>query len=113
MSFDRLVLNDQEPANCFDVSVSRDAFGLDNIGVEASGAAAGTVDFRPDFADDAVLGDNGFLLIANETAQGTYGVTAIIPLDGTLENSAATFALIETARLGTGLDDNMAGAERF
>ena len=73
--------------------------GLSFIEVEAGGDAAGTIDFRLDFADDARLGDNGFLLVANATAQATYGVNANLDLVGQLENGSATWALVETASL--------------
>lgn len=75
--------------------------GLSFVSVEANDIASqGEFDFRFDFADDVVLGDNGFLLIANATAQATYGVTGNLELDvGALENSSATYALVQTASL--------------
>lgn len=82
--------------------------GLSFVQIEANPADASAVDYRIDFADDAILGDNGFLLIANETAQSTYAVTANLPLVGSLENGSATYALVETASL-TG--DSVTGTE--
>lgn len=74
--------------------------GLSLIEVEANAnGTAGRIDFRYDFADDAALGGNGFLLLANAVAQSTYGVTADITLTQSLENSAATYALVRTDSL--------------
>ncbi len=75
--------------------------GLSFIAVESdTGGSKGTIDFRFDFGPDAVLGDNGFLLLANQTAEQTYGVDAniSIPQDA-LENGSTTFALVETSSL--------------
>ncbi|EKE43946.1 putative endonuclease/exonuclease/phosphatase [Oceaniovalibus guishaninsula JLT2003] len=82
--------------------------GLSLIEVEAADGLAGAIDFRFDFADDAVLGDNGFLLLANAMAQATYGVTANVTLDDSLENSAVTYALVRTDSLS---GDDVTGAE--
>jgi predicted extracellular nuclease/2',3'-cyclic-nucleotide 2'-phosphodiesterase (5'-nucleotidase family) len=73
--------------------------GLSYIEVEATGSSVGRIDFRHDFAADDVLGDNGFFLLANTLAQSTYGVTANVTITGSLENSAATYALVRTASL--------------
>ncbi|MEP5761051.1 MAG: ExeM/NucH family extracellular endonuclease [Litoreibacter sp.] len=74
--------------------------GLSFIGVESDpGDANGTIDFRFDFADDAVIGANGFILLANQLAQETYGVTANITITGSLENSSTTFALVSTSSI--------------
>ncbi len=75
--------------------------GLSFIGVESNDSSdTGAIDFRFDFADDAVLGDNGFFLLANDTAQQLYGVDANITITSSLENSSTTYALVETASLG-------------
>ena len=82
--------------------------GLSFVQIDANADQAGAIDYRIDFADDAVLGDNGYLLVANETAQGTYGVTANLALEGALENGPATYALVETASLS---GETVTGAE--
>ena len=75
--------------------------GLSFIAVNSdTGPNKGAIDFRFDFADDAVLGENGFLLLANGKAQQQYGVTANITFaDDSLENVSATYALVETTSL--------------
>ena len=74
--------------------------GLSFIAIESNDASTlGDIEFRFDFADDAVLGDNGFLLLANATAAATYGIEPNISLTDTLENSSATYVLVETASL--------------
>ncbi|MDW4496997.1 ExeM/NucH family extracellular endonuclease [Sulfitobacter sp. D35] len=75
--------------------------GLSFIAVEGNDASGpGAIEFRYDFAGDAVIGDNGFLLLANQTAAATYGVTPnVIIAENSLENSSATYALVETASL--------------
>ncbi len=84
--------------------------GLSIVVVEGdSGSPQGTIDSRFDFADDAVIGDNGFYLIANTQAGAVYGVTpnAALP-DNFIENSSYTIALVETATI-TGSE--VAGSE--
>jgi len=79
--------------------------GLSIVVVESdAGASNGAIDFRFDFAADATLGENGFLLLANATAEATYGVTADIAIAAnSIENSAYTIALVETATLVGGV----------
>ncbi|MGF1657927.1 MAG: ExeM/NucH family extracellular endonuclease [Rubrimonas sp.] len=75
--------------------------GLSVIVVESDPEPSnGEIDFRFDFAANATLGDNGFFLLANDLAEATYGVVAnaTIPRDS-IENSAYTIALVETASL--------------
>ncbi|MEO0978031.1 MAG: choice-of-anchor I family protein [Pseudomonadota bacterium] len=75
--------------------------GLSLIVVESDDQASnGTIDSRFDFGDDAVIGENGFYLVANDLAETTYGVDAddTIP-DNFIENSSYTIALVETASL--------------
>ena len=72
--------------------------GLSLIVVESDDQASnGTIDARFDLADDAVIGENGFYLVANDLAELTYGVDADdnIP-DNFIENSSYTIALVET-----------------
>ncbi len=74
--------------------------GLSFIAVESNdNATPGTIDFRFDFAEGDVIGANGFFLIANDTAQATYGVVANATISDTLENSSATYALVQTSSL--------------
>ncbi|MBN9671331.1 5'-nucleotidase C-terminal domain-containing protein [Roseibium aggregatum] len=75
--------------------------GLSLIVVESDDQSSnGSIDRQFDFADDAVIGDNGFYLVANSTAQATYSVTPDALLaDGFVENSSYTLALVETASL--------------
>lgn len=77
--------------------------GLSLIVVENDADApegAGSIDFRLDFEPGTVLGDNGFLLLANQTAEATYGVSANLTLPANaLENGSSTFALVETSSL--------------
>ncbi|MCV3272127.1 ExeM/NucH family extracellular endonuclease [Roseobacter sinensis] len=84
--------------------------GLSLIAVESdAGTSKGTIDFRLDFDAGTVLGDNGFLLLANQTAEATYGVTANIAIPANaLENGSSTFALVETASLS---GDALTGSE--
>ncbi|KAA8607771.1 ExeM/NucH family extracellular endonuclease [Salipiger aestuarii] len=75
--------------------------GLSLVVVEGdSGATPGTIDGQFDFADDAVIGDNGFYLVANTQAGAVYGLTpnAMLPTDF-IENSSYTIALVETASI--------------
>lgn len=75
--------------------------GLSLIVVESDDQASnGTIDSRFDFGDDAVIGENGFYLVANDLAELTYGVDADdnIP-DNFIENSSYTIALVETASI--------------
>ncbi len=74
--------------------------GLSFVSVESDpGTSTGEIEFRYDFADDAVIGLNGFYLIANETARLTYGVTPNAAFTASIEKSSATYALVETASL--------------
>jgi predicted extracellular nuclease len=81
--------------------------GLSIISVESDDQASnGQIEFRVDLGDDARIGDNGFFLAANETAQATYGVAADRSFSASLENSSATHALVETASLTGGTVDD-------
>jgi len=84
--------------------------GLSLIAVEGDAASAGEIDSRFDFADDAVIGDNGFYLVGNPAGLGAnYGVTPDDTIGANFfENSSATYALVETASL-TG--DSVGGGE--
>ncbi len=84
--------------------------GLSLIIVESDDQSSnGAIDFRFDFAADAVLGENGFFLLANELAEATYGVTADATIDNnSIENSSYTIALVETSSLS---GDTVSGAE--
>ena len=84
--------------------------GLSVIVVEGDeGASGGAIDFRIDLEAGAALGENGFFLLANDTAAQTYGVApdAAIGADS-IENSSYTVALVETASLS---GDAVTGAE--
>ncbi|WP_299473286.1 choice-of-anchor I family protein [uncultured Roseibium sp.] len=75
--------------------------GLSLIVVESDDQSSnGTIDRQFDFGDDAVIGENGFYLVANELTESTYSVTAddTIP-DNFIENSSYTIALVETASI--------------
>lgn len=75
--------------------------GLSLIVVESDDQASnGTIDRRFDFDDDAVIGENGYYLVANDLAETTYGVDADdnIP-DNFIENSSYTIALVETGSI--------------
>lgn len=78
--------------------------GYSLIVVESDASAGtvvnGTIDARFDFAEDAVVGDNGFFLVGNDLVQGVYGVApnALIA-QNFIENSSYTLALVETASL--------------
>ncbi len=78
--------------------------GLSLVVIESdAGTSNGAIDFRYDFAAGATLGDNGFLLLANQTAEATYGVTADIVIGAnSIENGAYTIAIVETASLAGG-----------
>lgn len=84
--------------------------GLSIIIVESDDQSSnGNIDSRIDLTAGDVIGENGFFLLANETAEGTYGVTADKLLTANfVENSSYTVALVETASL-TG--NSVAGAE--
>ncbi|WP_299673923.1 ExeM/NucH family extracellular endonuclease [uncultured Roseobacter sp.] len=84
--------------------------GLSLIVVDSNtGASKGTITYRLDFAPGTVLGDNGFLLLANQIAEATYGVEANISLPtDAFQNSSSTFALVETASLS---GDSVTGSE--
>ena len=75
--------------------------GLSLIAVEAEGGSVGQIDDRFDFQSDDALGDNGFYLWGTtDRLQDVYGVTPNRDFpENTLENSATTFALVETASL--------------
>lgn len=74
--------------------------GLSVIAVEGDEQASnGSIDTRIDFGPDAALGDNGYFLAANQTAESTYSVDADAALGDSLENSSATFALVVTDSL--------------
>ncbi|MDN5855176.1 MAG: endonuclease/exonuclease/phosphatase, partial [Actinomycetia bacterium] len=83
--------------------------GLSLISVESDDQSSnGEIEFRVDLADDAAIGDNGFYLAANATAQTTYGVSADTSFTDSLENSSSTYALVETASLsGDTVDENI------
>ncbi|CTQ59849.1 5'-nucleotidase C-terminal domain-containing protein [Roseibium album] len=75
--------------------------GLSLIVVESdAGSSNGTIDRQFDFPEDAVIGENGYFLVANGNTEATYGVTpdASIP-DNWIENSSYTIALVETASI--------------
>ena len=84
--------------------------GLSVIVVESDeGASNGAIDFRLDLGPDAALGENGFLLVANATAAQAYGVTPDVSIGAdSIENSAYTVALVETASLS---GDAVTGSE--
>lgn len=73
--------------------------GLSLIGVEGDNES-GAIDFRFDFADTATLGINGFFLVGTASVSAVYAVTPneIIGTNS-LENSSATYALVETSSL--------------
>ncbi|WP_238547807.1 5'-nucleotidase C-terminal domain-containing protein [Meridianimarinicoccus roseus] len=75
--------------------------GLSLIVVESdAGSSNGTIDSRIDLGAGDVIGTNGFFLLANGLAEGTYGVTADRTLnENFVENSSYTLALVETATL--------------
>jgi endonuclease/exonuclease/phosphatase family metal-dependent hydrolase len=75
--------------------------GLSFIAVESDETFNGTIDGRIDFGSDDTLGDTGFFLIGNPTGLvANYGVTPDIEVSNNfLENSSATYALVETASI--------------
>jgi predicted extracellular nuclease len=74
--------------------------GLSFIAVESNNNAnPGEIEFRFDFVEGAVIGANGFYLLANDTAQATYGVVANATMSASLENSSVTYALVKTESL--------------
>lgn len=78
--------------------------GYSLIVVESDASAGtvvnGTIDARFDFADDHVIGDNGFFLVGNDLVQGVYGVAPNAQIaQNFIENSSYTLALVETASL--------------
>lgn len=80
--------------------------GSSVIAVESDDQSSnGTIDTRIDFGPDAVLGENGYFLAANQTAESTYSVDADATLTDSLENSSATVALVETDSLDGPLDE--------
>lgn len=83
--------------------------GLSLISVESDDQSSnGEIEFRLDLAADAAIGDNGFFLAANSTAQSTYGVSADVSFTDSLENSSSTYALVETDSLsGDTVDGNI------
>ena len=84
--------------------------GLSVVVVESdAGPSTGAIDLRIDLDADAALGDNGFFLLANDTAAQTYGVTPDAALgENAIENSSYTIALVETASLS---GDAVTGSE--
>lgn len=85
--------------------------GLSLIGVESDNISTnGTIDFRFDFDASHVIGDNGFFLLGNPSGlDPNYGVAPNVDLAAnSLENSSATYALVQTASLG---GDMVTGAE--
>lgn len=77
--------------------------GLSIIGVEADAGQSATIDFQYDFDAADLVGDNGFLLVGNELVAGVYGVTPDIGIpQNALENSSATYALVETSSIDGG-----------
>ena len=74
--------------------------GLSLIVVESDDQADnGAIDARVDLGAGDAIGSNGFFLAANALAETTYSVTADHLITASLENSSATFALVETASL--------------
>ncbi|NEQ96850.1 MAG: hypothetical protein F6K30_09020 [Cyanothece sp. SIO2G6] len=84
--------------------------GLSFVAVDAG---TGEYEFQFDFADDAVLGDNGFYLVGNpEGLSANYGVTPdAVPVSNSLQNNSATYALVETASLPGGVGTAVSGNE--
>lgn len=84
--------------------------GLSFIEVESDDQASkGTIDHRFDFGPTDVIGDNGFFLAANALAESTYSVTSNFEIaSNSLENSSATYALVETSSLS---GDVVSGSE--
>lgn len=78
--------------------------GLSIIVIEGdSGSTQGNIDAQFDFGPGDSVGDNGFFLVANATAAGTYGVTPNLELPANFfENSTYTVALVETASITDG-----------
>lgn len=79
--------------------------GLSIIVIEGdNGSPQGNIDAQFDFGPGDVIGDNGFFLIANATAAGTYDVTPNLALpDNFIENSTYTIALVETGSITDGV----------
>jgi predicted extracellular nuclease/2',3'-cyclic-nucleotide 2'-phosphodiesterase (5'-nucleotidase family) len=75
--------------------------GLSMIVVEGEDdGQIGDVNLRVDLGPDDAIGENGFFLIANDTAAQTYGVTADLSIpENAIENGAYTVALVETSTL--------------
>lgn len=75
--------------------------GLSIIVIEGDAEAPqGTIDAQFDFGPGDTIGDNGFFLVANATAAGTYAVTPDLELPADFfENSTYTVALVETASI--------------
>ncbi|WP_308916172.1 ExeM/NucH family extracellular endonuclease [Jannaschia sp. LMIT008] len=83
--------------------------GLSFVAVEGEdNGNLGTFNLRYDFADGDALGDNGFFLLANQTAVAAFGVTPDRDLAGELQNGSATYALVRTDSLS---DGGVTGAE--
>lgn len=78
--------------------------GLSIVVIEGdSDQPQGTIDAQFDFGPGDTIGDNGFFLVANATAAGTYDVTPDLELPADFfENSTYTVALVETASLSGG-----------
>jgi predicted extracellular nuclease len=87
--------------------------GLSVISVESDASASnGEIEFRVDLPAGAVLGTNGFYLLANGLAASTYGVTPNQAIVGSIENSSYTIALVETASLAGDVGTFLTGSEQ-
>nr|WP_246414156.1 ExeM/NucH family extracellular endonuclease [Microbacterium thalassium] len=77
--------------------------GLSILDVEGDiESPQGRIDRRLDLPSDAVLGPNGYYLIANTLTADTYGVAPDLEIaNNFFENSTSTVALVQTASLGT------------
>ncbi len=75
--------------------------GLSLIVVESDAISTnGNIDKQFDFADDAVIGDNGFYLVTSPQAENVYGVTGNASIaNNFIENSSYTLALVETTSI--------------
>ncbi|NNF56576.1 MAG: ExeM/NucH family extracellular endonuclease [Acidimicrobiales bacterium] len=79
--------------------------GLSFIEIEADvgNSQYGSIDTQIDFDSSDAIGDNGFFLVTNATAESTYGVTGNKAHPDSFENSSATYLLVPTASLANGL----------
>jgi predicted extracellular nuclease len=84
--------------------------GLSFVEIDAND---GLYDFIFDFDATDALGENGFFLVGNPAGlAANYGVTPDREIgNNTLENSSATYALVETASLSGGVGDAPSGGE--